>query len=158
MTQDVLKTKKDGFTLVELLITIAIIGVLAGIAIPTTKAYQIKAEYAALQTTLRFLMDSQDIYFVENDIFYPGKGSINIRKGQEKAIPELNYTFPSGHRHRYIIYGSNIKRRYQQINMYYIEVRADFDFNGNGRNDRLRFITLFINGSPIRNRELHQYR
>jgi prepilin-type N-terminal cleavage/methylation domain-containing protein len=86
MTQDLLKTKKDAFTLVELLTAIAIIGVLAGIAIPTAKAYLIKAEYAALQTTLRLLMDSQDIYFVENDRFYPGKGSINIGRGQEKAM------------------------------------------------------------------------
>ena len=58
---------KYGFSLIELMTSIAIIGILSSISIPNYLSYKKKAEYAALQVTLKFLMDAQDIYFFEND-------------------------------------------------------------------------------------------
>jgi prepilin-type N-terminal cleavage/methylation domain-containing protein len=152
-----LQMRKGGFTLIELLMTIAIIGTLAGISVSTFKSYKLKAEYVVLQATVRFLMNAQDIYFLESSKFYPERGSIDIKTGVSADIPELAYKLPAGHKHRYIIYGRNIDTRRQQINMYYIEVRADYDFNGNGRNDRIRFTTLIQDGEVISNREFRQY-
>lgn len=146
-----------GFTLIELIITIAILGVLTAISIPTFSSYRMKAEYIAVQSILRFLMDAEEIYFIEKDEFYPNSGSINIPKGQASSIPELAYTFSSGHKHRFIIYGRNIKRPNRTVNMYYVEVRADYDFNRNGRNDRFRYTTLIRNGKEISYRELRQF-
>ena len=144
----------SGFTLIELLITIAMLGVLAGIAVPTFSVYRMKAEKVVVDVTLDFLMDAQDLYFVENDEFYPRKGKINIKKGKEKQIPELAYTFHSGHKHRYIIYGKNTKK----VNTYYVEVRANYDFNRNGKNDRIRYTTLYRKGKQIKYRDLRQYK
>ena len=146
--------KKSGFTLIELLITIAMLGILAGIAVPTFSLYRTKAEKVVLDVTLDFLMDAQDIYFVENNEFYPQKGKINIKKGMEKQVPELAYTFHSGHKHRYIIYGKNTEK----VNTYYVEVRADYDFNGDGMNDRIRYTTLYRKGKQIKYRELRQFK
>ena len=149
--------KNAGFTLIELITTIAIVGILAAISMPMMTTYTKKAQYTAVQRVVRYLMDGQDLYFLDNDEFYPNRGRINIRKGVRLEIPELAYTFPSGHNHRYIIYGRNTNTPRRKINMYYVEVRADFDFDGNGRNDRFRYITLFRNGEQIRYREFRQY-
>ena len=94
-----------GFTLIELMTSIAIIGILAAISIPNYLSYRQKAEFAALQHTLQFLMDAQDIYFVENNTFYPDNGRININPGRARSMPELNFTFGPNHKHRFIIRG-----------------------------------------------------
>ena len=150
---------KEGFSLIELMTTIAIIGILSSISIPNYLSYRQKAEYAALQHTLHFLMDAQDIYFMENDKFFPENGKIKIKRGKGKKIPELNYTFGSKHKHQYIIRGRNrVNRRGRQINSYWIEVRCDYDFDGNGKKDRIRFVTLHRDGDLISYRDFRQLR
>jgi prepilin-type N-terminal cleavage/methylation domain-containing protein len=154
-----IKQSSLGFTLIELMTSIAIIGILAAISIPNYLSYRQKAEFAALQHTLQFLMDAQDIYFVENNTFYPDNDSININPGRARSMPELNYAFGPNHRHRFKIQGRNrTDGRGRQINSYWIEVRTDYDFDGNGKKDRIRFTTLFLDGELISQRAFRQYR
>ncbi len=102
-TQDVFQRRKGGFTLVELMVALAILGILASMAVLNASRFRAKAEYAAIQSTLRSLMDGEDLYFVENDKFYPDRGRVNIPSGAQRSIPELAYNFPSGHKHRFTI-------------------------------------------------------
>ena len=60
-----------GFTLIELMITVAIVAILAGIAYPSYKAYVQKGNRASAEA---FLMDGaqrQQQYFLHNRIFAP---------------------------------------------------------------------------------------
>lgn len=142
--------RSNGFTLVELMIVIAILGVLAAISIPNFKSYREKAEYASMLTTLKYLMDGEDFYFLENGRFYPK----NIPRGKAVDIPELAYSFPEGHKNRYRIRVINNRRR----NRYQITVYCDFDSNGNGKDDRFIAITNIRNGEVRKNREITRLR
>lgn len=61
--------RQSGFTLVELLIVIAIIGVLALIAVPQLLAYKDRAFCAEVKSDLANLGSHQESYFVENHIY-----------------------------------------------------------------------------------------
>ena len=142
--------RSTGFTLIELMVTLGIIGMLASLAVPLASSYRTKAEYASLTATLRYLMDGQETYFIENDCFYPeGFGSITVNRGQQKDIPELAYTFPADHKHRYLIWAINFNWGTWKLNYYWIYVYADFDRNGNGQNDLYIVRTYLLNNDPI---------
>lgn len=144
--------RKNGFTLIELMVSLAILGILAAISIPNFRLYRAKAEYAAVRTTLKHLMDGEDFYLFENTTFYPRSGSIDIPKGTAKDIPELAYSFPEGHKNHYMIWGYNNLL----LNYYYIYVQCDFDSNNNGQNDKFIVFTYLWGGNVRYNRELRQ--
>lgn len=58
--------KNKGFTLIELMIVIAIIGILASIAIPQFSAYRTRSYNAAAMTDIRSAATAQEAYFIEN--------------------------------------------------------------------------------------------
>ncbi|MEZ9542994.1 type IV pilin protein [Vibrio sp. 10N.286.48.C11] len=63
------RTNQKGFTLIELMIVVAIIGVLSAVAIPAYKSYLAKSEAATAAGTLRALMTNIDMYQQENNSF-----------------------------------------------------------------------------------------
>jgi len=78
------KTNKKGFTIVELVIVIAVIGILAAILIPTFVNLTENARAAALQSNLRnaytaYLADAED---GENDEF----GGALVERGMDKVV------------------------------------------------------------------------
>jgi len=59
--------KKEGFTLVELLIVVAIIGILAAIAIPQFAQYRAKAYCSAAKSDLANYAIAQEAYFTDGN-------------------------------------------------------------------------------------------
>ncbi|EPQ9918643.1 TPA: pilin [Vibrio vulnificus] len=71
------KTKKQqGFTLIELMIVVAIIGILSAVAVPAYQNYVKKSEAAAGMGTVRSLLTNIDLYIQENGSF-PGSGNFS---------------------------------------------------------------------------------
>src|SRR5712692_9809910 len=59
-----------GFTLIELMIVVAIIGILAAIAIPNFMTYQAKARQSEAKVNLGGIFTTATSYFAENNTFW----------------------------------------------------------------------------------------
>ncbi|UCG67538.1 MAG: prepilin-type N-terminal cleavage/methylation domain-containing protein [Deltaproteobacteria bacterium] len=59
------KSKEKGFTLIELMIVIAIIGILAAIAIPQFNKYRQRSYNASAEEDLRNAATAQEAYYVD---------------------------------------------------------------------------------------------
>src|SRR2546422_8912997 len=63
-----------GFTLIELMIVVAIIGILAAIAIPNFMTYQAKARQSEAKVNLGGIFTTATSYFAENNTFSVATG------------------------------------------------------------------------------------
>ena len=61
--------KNEGFTLIELMIVIAIIGILAAIAIPQFSAYRTRSYNSAAEADIRNAATAQEAYYVDNQTY-----------------------------------------------------------------------------------------
>ena len=61
--------RQTGFSLIELMITIAIVGILASIALPSYNSSILKGKRAQGRTALLELMQQQERYFTQNNCY-----------------------------------------------------------------------------------------
>jgi type IV pilus assembly protein PilA len=64
-----LHTRRGGFTLIELMIVVAIIGILAAIAIPNFLRFQLKAKSSEGKTNLAAIRTAEESYFAEYGMY-----------------------------------------------------------------------------------------
>ena len=82
---------RKGFTLVELMIVVAIIGILAAIAIPNFLQFRLKAKTSEAKSNLGAIRSTEVAYFAEwnfyigNEAANPGTGTLDGAKRQWDA-------------------------------------------------------------------------
>jgi prepilin-type N-terminal cleavage/methylation domain-containing protein len=76
--------RRQGFTLIEMMIAVAIIGLLASVAIPSFRNYQWKAKRSEAYTNLGALAGNERSYMALNDAF---SGVANAEPGASSAVP-----------------------------------------------------------------------
>lgn len=88
-------SSRRGFTLVELMLTVAVIGLLTSIAIPAFLQYRHDAEDALFTNDMRIMMDAFRAYFVKHSA-YP----VDVNHGVEPAaiaayLPQVDWAAPT---------------------------------------------------------------
>jgi general secretion pathway protein G len=78
--------KKNGFTLIELIIVLSIIGLLVGLGLPTFKSARIKAEEAVLKENLFILRKLIDQY-AQDKGKYPASLQALVQDSYIRSIP-----------------------------------------------------------------------
>ena len=70
-----LHTRRGGFTLIELMIVVAIIGILAAIAIPNFLRFQLKAKSSEGKTNLAAIRTAEESFFAEYGVYVSAEPS-----------------------------------------------------------------------------------
>lgn len=123
---------KRGFTLIEIMIALAILGVLSTVAIPKYLIYQLKAKSAEAKTNLSAVRSAQEAYFSEFGIFVeadpqpvaiPGKTQVEF-DSITSDFQKLGWQ-PEGN--VYFSYGVGVNA---DATAYTADAGADIDQNG----------------------------
>ncbi len=71
-------TKQKGFSLIELMVTMAILGVLAAIAIPAYNGYIVTSKMSEAQNNLAALRLAQEENFLETNSYFTGNNTAEV--------------------------------------------------------------------------------
>lgn len=77
--------RQDGFTLVELMVVVAIIGLLSAVAVPNFKKYQAKAKVSEAKLQLSAIYTAESSFFSDYNIYHNCLAYMGFDPGPEAA-------------------------------------------------------------------------
>jgi prepilin-type N-terminal cleavage/methylation domain-containing protein len=125
---------RSGFTIIELMLTVGIVGLLATLAIPTMMRFQLKAKAAEGRVNIAAIRESEEAYFAEWGVYVSAVPVLPLSIGPSRAPWVLTATDPHGFND---IGWSPVGSLYFQYGVkasgglaYTIEARSDIDGDG----------------------------
>lgn len=96
---------KKGFTLIELMIVVAIIGILAAIAIPNFLSYQCKSKQAEAKTNLGAIANSMETYMAEYNTYATEAKEAAWAADKNSELPEIGWQSKGNTKYEYLVEG-----------------------------------------------------
>lgn len=86
------KSSINGFTLIELMITVAILAILMTIAVPAYQDYTTKSKRAEAKVTLMQQAQTLERFFSTNNTYVAGAATVTSENGYWQVVPTLTTT------------------------------------------------------------------
>ncbi len=83
---------RPGFTLIELMVVVVIIGILAAVAIPKFSATTAKADLANVKSDLHTLSQAQENYFYDYAVYTQSLALLNVQPSPSVSITIVEAT------------------------------------------------------------------
>lgn len=104
---------RKGFTIIELMIVIAVIAILIGIALPRFRGMQVEGLIAQAKGELRTLQTAVESYYIHYNNAYPATGSSALETALAAAVPSIIDNVPTdpfdSDDYEYVMGGTNSK-------------------------------------------------
>lgn len=85
------KKNESGLSLIELMIVVAIIGILAALAIPRFQSFQARARQAEAKNNLNLIYTLQQAYYGDNDSYaFLLQSGVNVDNGSGNPVTSCN--------------------------------------------------------------------
>jgi general secretion pathway protein G len=90
------KSVQDGFTFIEIMMVIAVIGVLAGVLLPNIAGYWRQAKKAQAESTLRMLGQGIELYKTDTGVYPNALKDLVQKPADERAAKRWNGPYLKG--------------------------------------------------------------